>query len=143
MNSPAPWINEAILTWQKEGIKLRPGALETYIAEMEQWLGFSFPADFYEFYKVVNGFERWSSNENFFSLWSLETLWEEGPNNQEDDFIGFCDHMINSHWIGFVKNKPGIYRHYPNIITEGRTTKIADSFKEFIELLNTDSELLY
>ena len=35
MNSPAPWINEAILTWEKEGIALQQGALETYIAEME------------------------------------------------------------------------------------------------------------
>ena len=137
MNSPAPWINEAILTWQKEGIKLRPGALETYIAEMEPWLGFTFPQDFYEFYKVVNGFERWVSNENFFSLWSLETLWEEYSGSKDTDFIGFCDYMINSYHFGYLKDQPGVYRNAVSI------EKVADSFKEFIELLNTDSELLY
>jgi hypothetical protein len=137
MNSPAPWINEAILTWQKEVIALQPGALETYIAELEQWLGFSFPNDFYEFYKVVNGFERYVSNEDFFSLWSLETLWEEYLNNKEGEFIGVCDYMINSHQIGFIKGQTGIYKEY------ARTEKIAGSFKEFIELLNSGSDLLY
>lgn len=137
MNSPAPWINEAILTWQKEGIALNPGELEPYIAEIEQWLDFSFPQDFCELYKVVNGFERGVSNENFFSLWSLDTLWEEYPNNMEDGFIGFCDYMINSHQIGFIKGQPGVYKDYE------RTTMIASSFEEFIEMLNTDSELLY
>ena len=77
MNSPAPWINEAVLTWQKEGIALRQGALETYIAEIEQWLGFSFPNDFYEFYKVVNGFEDGDMNKDMFSLWPLEVILAE------------------------------------------------------------------
>lgn len=137
MNSPAPWINDAILTWQKEGIKLRPGALETYIAEMEPWLGFTFPQDFYEFYKVVNGFERHESNQEMFSLWSLETLWEEYSGSKDTEFIGFCDYMINSYQFGYLKSQPGIYRNAIGY------EKVADSFKEFIELLNTDSELLY
>jgi hypothetical protein len=137
MNSPAPWVNDAILTWQREGIKLRPGALETYIAEMEQWLSFTFPQDFYEFYKVVNGFERHESNQEMFSLWSLETLWEEYSGSKETEFIGFCDFMINSHQIGFIKDQPGIYKSYDY------TEKVADSFKEFIELLNAGSDLLY
>jgi hypothetical protein len=137
MNSPAPWINDAISTWQKEGVKLRPGVLETYIAEMEPWLGFTFPQDFYEFYKVVNGFEGHESNQEMFSLWSLETLWEEYSGSEDTEFIGFCDYLINSHQIGFIKGKPGIYKDY------SRIEKVADSFREFIELLNTGSDLLY
>jgi hypothetical protein len=137
MNSPAPWINEAILTWQQEGIRLRPGALETYIVEMEQWLGFSFPQDFYEFYKVVNGFERYESNKELFSLWSLETLWEEYLGSKNNEFIGICDYMINSYQFGYLKSQPGIYRNAIGF------EKVANSLSEFIELLNADSDLLY
>lgn len=137
MNSPAPWINEAILTWQKEGIALNPGALETYITEIEQWLGVSFPQDFYELYKVVNGFADWGCNEEMFSLWSLELIWEQNQVNMEHEFIAICDYMINSYHFGFLKDQPGIYRNAIGF------EKVADSFKQFIELLNTDSELLY
>ena len=137
MNSPAPWINEAILTWQKEGIALQPGALETYIAEIQPWLGFTFPNDFYEFYKVVNGFARYESNKELFSLWSLETLWEEYLGSKDNEFIGFCDYMINSYQFGYLKSQPGIYRNAIGF------EKVANSFSEFIELLNADSDLLY
>jgi hypothetical protein len=137
MNSPAPWINDTILAWQKEGITLQTGVWESYIAEIEEWLGFSFPNDFYEFYKAVNGFANSEMNKEMFSLWPLETIWAEYQGNNDDEFIAICDYMINSHQIGFIKDQPGIYKNY------ARTEKIADSFKEFIELLNTDSELLY
>lgn len=137
MNSPAPWINEAILTWQKEGIALRPGALDAYIAEVEQWLGFKFPNDFYELYKVVNGFENSGMNRDMFSLWPLEVIWDEYQGNKDDEFIAFCDYLINSHQIGFIKGQTGIYKDY------ARTEKIANSFREFIELLNGNSDPLY
>jgi hypothetical protein len=137
MNSPAPWINEAIFTWQKEGIALNPGALEAYMAETEQLLGFSFPPDFYELYKVVNGFADRGSNKEMFSLWPLETIWEENPVNREEGFIAICDYMISSYHFGFLKDQPGIYRNAIGL------EKVADSFKQFIELLNADSELLY
>lgn len=137
MNSPAPWINDAILTWQKEGIKLRPGAMPFYLTELEQWMGFSFPPDFYEFYKTVNAFEKHESNSELFCLWSLETIWEEYSGRKDTEFIGFCDYMINSWQYGYRKNQPGIYRNAIGF------KKVADSFKEFIELLNADSEVLY
>ena len=137
MNSPAPWINDAILTWQKEGIALHSGALEVYIAEIEQWLGFNFPNDFNELYKAVNGFANSNMNSDMFYLWPLEVIWAEYRGNNDDEFIAFCDFMINSHQIGFIKDQPGIYKSYDY------TEKVADSFKEFIELLNTGSDLLY
>src|ERR1044072_3588567 len=112
MNSPVPWINEAILTWKREGVALQSGALESYIAEIEQWLGFSFPNDFYEFYKAGNGFENSDMNKDMFYLWPLEVIWAEYQGNDDDEFIAFCDFMINSHQIGFIKNQPGIYKSY-------------------------------
>lgn len=137
MNSPAPWINDAILTWQKEGIPLHMGVWETYITEIEEWLDFSFPPDFYEFYKAVNGFAKNESNKELFCLWSLETIWEEYSGSKDAEFIGFCDYMINSWQYGYLKNQSGIY------INALSFEKVADSFKEFIELLNADSERLY
>lgn len=137
MNSPAPWINEAILTWKREGVALQSGALETYIAEIEQWLGFSFPTDFYEFYKTVNGFENSDMNKEMFSLWPLGAIWAEYQGNDDDEFIAFCDYMINSYHFGFLKDQSGIYRNAVSI------DKIADNFKEFIEILNTNSDKLY
>ncbi|MCS3800071.1 SMI1/KNR4 family protein [Niastella sp. OAS944] len=137
MNSPVPWINEAILTWKREGVALQSGALESYIAEVEQWLGFSFPNDFYEFYKAVNGFENSDMNKDMFYLWPLEVIWAEYQGNDDDEFIAFCDFMINSHQIGFIKGQPGIYKSYD------RTEKVADNFKEFIEILNSNADPLY
>lgn len=137
MNSPAPWINDAILTWQKEGVPLQTGVWETYIAEIEEWLGFSFPNDFYEFYRAVNGFANSETNKELFSLWPLETIWAVYQGNDDDEFIAICDYMINCHQIGFIKGQSGIYKDCH------RKEKVADSFKEFIELLNADSEQLY
>lgn len=135
-NQTLRWTDQAIATWTSKGIKLQKGVSVDKISDFEKLLGFSFPQDFTDLYKKVNGFEDFDWNEYMFSLWSLDRIMKE---YQEEDtnYIGFCDFLINSHSIGFFKTDIGIYKSYD------QTKPIAGNFKEFVLLLNSNDDLLY
>ena len=130
------WIDETINLLNKTDVKMQSGIPIEYFLEFEKKLDFIFPADFKEFYQKVNGFVDCDWNENMFSLWSLEKILEEFNDNEDNNYIGFCDYLIHSHSIGFFKNSEGIF-----INTEYE--KICNTFEEFIFLLNSNSGLLY
>jgi hypothetical protein len=136
MNSKAAWITEAMATWRREGIALQAGVSLQYIEEVEQMLGFTFPDDFKEFYSTVDGFAQDTMSKSMIYMWSMNMIFQEYIAGDDDDFIAFCDYMINSHRIGFIKGLPGIYKCYDLVIP------IAETFSTCIQLIYTDSDLI-
>jgi hypothetical protein len=131
------WTDRAILVWTNSGIKFQPGVSLNIITSYEAQLDFQFQLDFKELYQKVNGFEDFDWNKHMFSLWSLERILKEYRENNDNNYVGFCDYLINSHSIGFFKSEKGVYKSYSQI------EPIADTFREAIELINTNSDLLY
>ena len=131
------WADQAISTWTNSGIKLQHGLSLEVIKNFEAQLGFQFPADFRELYQKANGFEDFDWNKHMFSLWSLDRILREYQEDNDENYVGFCDYLINSHSIGFFKSEEGVYKSYNQI------EPIAKTFKEAIELINTNSDLLY
>ena len=131
------WTDQAISTWTDNGIKLQPRLPREVITTFEAQLGFEFPEDFRELYQRVNGFEDFDWNTHMFSLWSLDRILKEYQEGDDDNYVGFCDYLINSHSIGFFKSEEGVYKSYSQI------EPIAKTFREAIDLINTNSDLLY
>lgn len=131
------WADKVISYWKSKGIKLQNGISLTTISESENIIGFRFPMAFIKLYKKVNGFEDWSWNEYMFSVWPLEKIVEEYHESNDKNFISFCDYLINSHCIGFLKEHNGVFKDY------NQTKPISSTFQEVIELINTDSKLIY
>src|SRR5687768_16776089 len=131
------WADQAISTWTNSRIKLQSGLSLDVIMSFETHLDFQFPADFKELYQKVNGFEDFHLNKHMFSLWSLNRILKEYQEDNESNYVGFCDFLINSHTIGFLKSEEGVYKGYSQI------KPIAKTFREAIELINKNSDLLY
>lgn len=100
-------------------------------------MDFQFPTDFKELFQKANGFEDFDWNGHMFSLWSIERILIEYREDKDNNYIGFCDFLINAHSIGFLKTDEGIFKSYTQI------EPIAKTFREAIELINTNSDLLY
>lgn len=124
--------------WARENIKLSPPATPEAIQAVEKTIDFQFPDDFKELYLKLDGFADWDWTKNMFSLWPLARILEEYHNENDKSFIVFADYLINSHHIGFVKGKNGIFKN-----TNEMPVKMADSFSEAIFLINTDADILY
>jgi hypothetical protein len=131
------WADEAIATWTNSCIKLQPGLSLEAIRSFEEQLDFQFPPDFIELYQRANGFEGFDWNKDMFSLWPLERILKEYREDNDDNYVGFCDYLINSHSIGFFKSEQGVYKSYSQM------QPIAKTFREAIELININSDLLY
>ncbi|WP_289659713.1 SMI1/KNR4 family protein [Flavobacterium panacagri] len=129
-------FNYTISIWNEAGIKLQSAASEELILEFEKKINFKFPKDFKSFYLKVNGFVDFEWNKNMISLWSLERIYEDYKLEQNLDYIAFCDYLINSHSMGYMKSKNGIFMNTTN-------EKVCETFEEFIGLLNTNSDKLY
>lgn len=131
------WTNQAIDIWTSKGIKLQNGISVNKIYDLEKLLDYKFPKDFIELYTKANGFEDFDWNENMFSLWSLERILKEYHEDGDTNYIGFCDFLINSHSIGFFKTNKGIFKSYD------QNQPIGNTFKEAVELINSNSALIY
>ncbi len=125
-------------TWISENIKLSPPATTEDIKAVEEILDFQFPDDCKELYLKLDGFADWDWTKNMFSIWPLARILEEYHNESDKSFIVFADYLINSHHIGFVKEKNGIFKN-----TDKIPVKIADTFSEAIFLINSDADILY
>ncbi|MEZ4852376.1 MAG: SMI1/KNR4 family protein [Bacteroidia bacterium] len=125
--------------FRSQGLKLGSGVSEEYIEAVEKIIGFKFPDDYKAYHKLSNGFLECGMDSNCFSIWPFDRLIEEYNYlpNADKDFIPISDYLINSHWIGYQKNKNGIYKDYE------KTNPIAENFEEFLELLLIDSDKLY
>lgn len=131
------WTDQVIMVWISQGIKLQSGISIDRISDFEKKIDFKFPQDFIELYSKVNGFEDFDWNEHMFSLWSLDRILKEYQKDRDTNYIGFCDFLINSHSIGFLKTDNGIFKSYD------QTQPIGNTFKEAIGLINSNSDLIY
>lgn len=133
------WIESVILQWKTEKITLNPGASPAQISETEETLGYLFPDEFKALYLQVNGFANFDWRSNMISIWPLERIISEHTDGNDKGFIGFADYLINSSTYGFLKTEKGIFKQVGQYASE----LLAPSFKEAIELINADDELLY
>jgi hypothetical protein len=131
------WVTKALLQWKNEGIELNPPSKPEIIKLAEEKLSFNFPVSFKNLYLEVDGFKGNDWRENMFSIWPIERILSEFNESEDKTFIGFSDFLINSYALGFYKDLDGIYkdvdRHFP----------VAKTFEECIDLINSDSLLIY
>jgi len=133
------WIEKALSMWSDNETKLNPPASLNTLSNAEAILGYSFPSDFKALYLIANGFEDYEWQQHMFSFWSLERIIEESAQFENQDFIGFCDFLICSSFIGFHKNRPGIYKYYDCVDEH----PIADSFAEVVHKINISDNSIY
>jgi|GEM_PF-6718188 len=116
-------VTAIIFDWIKEGIELNRAATSGQILSCEEAIGFRFPTDFTQFYFLYNGFKEFNMDSKLLSLWSIEKI--QAEYDPSDEFIGFCDYLINSHQIGYIKSQHGIYLDYNRSL-------ICNDFNEFL-----------
>ncbi|MCW3075366.1 MAG: hypothetical protein JWP69_2435 [Flaviaesturariibacter sp.] len=133
------WAKSIVTLWRSQDIKIEKGASMQLLSKAEAYLEISFPEPFKTLYMEANGFKDMDWNEHMFSFWSVERIIEEYDYKRHPNFVGFCDFLINSHWIGFVKNESGIYKRYD---FEG-PERIADNFEDAVDLINTSADVIY
>jgi hypothetical protein len=131
------WILKAVHSWESSNTQMNPPALISEIEKAEVALNFKFPEDFKQLYQVVNGFPNLAWQEHMFCFWPLEMIIEESERWTDKKFIGFCDFLLASHTIGFVRNKKGIYKDYDHI------NQIADTYQEAVNMINSSADDIY
>jgi cell wall assembly regulator SMI1 len=131
------WTDKIIEQWIAEKIKLNPGTSEDQIHKIENLLDLLFPDQFKQLYLKVNGFRNSDWRVNMFSIWPIDRIVQEYKNSDDKTFIGFSDYLINSHQIGFYKNKQGVFKSYDQL------HPIAYNFEEALRLINSDSKPIY
>ena len=133
------WVQNVIEKWEAKGVKLNPPVTVIEIESVESILNFKFPEDFKGFYLQANGFYSLGWQQHMFTFWPLDMIVDEFKGNTNNNFIGFCDFLLASHYIGFNRNRPGIFKSYR--IEDGE--QIADTFEEIVNLINSNSEIIY
>ena len=130
--------NQEIEKWNHQGIELNKGASNIEIETLEKEIEFKFPKDFKDLYYQVNGFKDGDWTANMFSLFSTTKIKKEYFDIQnEPNFVPIMDWLIASHFIGYLKDKQGIYT---NSMQEN---SICKNLEELFQLIEQDSELLY
>ncbi len=135
------WASDVINFWSNQKLGLEGGISTGTIEKTEKYIDFLFPQSFKELYKKANGFKDWGINEHFFSIWPINKIIEEFNYARHPEFIGFCDFLINSHWIGFVRGQEGIFKRWD--CSSEPPIKIAESFEEVIKMINDNSDEIY
>ncbi len=136
------WIKEAISKWNLVKTKQNHGASNADIENAENILNFKFPADFKNLYLAVNGFQDLDWQEHMLYFWPIERIIEEYAESSDEDFIGFCDFLLASHFIGFKKSQSGIFKLYSNM-KKAEDNPIAKTFQEAVGMINSSSDLIY
>jgi len=131
------WTDLAINAWTISGAKLLPGLSLSKILEFEALLKFKFPQDFVDLYQKANGFEYCDWNEHMFSFWSLDRIVDEYKTDNDNNFVGFCDFLLNSYSIGFAKDTKRIFKYFD------RLNPVCHNFKEAVLLINSSSGSIY
>jgi hypothetical protein len=134
------WIEAALSQWRKENVKVNLPATAASLEQAESTLGFQFPEDFGKLYLIINGFEDYEWQEHMFSLWSLERIIKEYDDANDKDFVGFCDFLISSHFIGFSKTGLNVLKKYSIV---GAKEPLAGTFKEIIGFINDSHNSIY
>jgi SMI1 / KNR4 family (SUKH-1) len=125
------WIQNAINYWKLDKIDLLPGADLKSISSLEKDVGVKLPTDFIDFYLTVNGFKDLRVNSNMFCIWPIEKIRKDYLVFHDKNFIGFCDYLMDSHWIGLHKISQGVFNDFD------LEKPITGTFKEFIKFINS------
>lgn len=128
--------------WISQGVNVNAKASPDDLKHAEAALGFVFPDDFNQLYSKMNGFLDLDWQEHMFSFWSLERIIEEYADNRDKNFIGFCDFLLASHFIGFKKDQPGVFKMYSNQ-SRAEDILIAKTFSIAVDMINLNSDLIY
>jgi hypothetical protein len=131
-------ISNIIEQWKAEKIQLNPPATPGAIQHVEAITGYIFPPDFKDVYLITDGFKEWDWTPNMFSLWPLQRIIDEyldqkSRSNNSPYEQQLADFLINSHQIGFLRNRTGVYTSYNEF------NPIAHSFSETLEFINNDA----
>ncbi len=136
------WVDKVVAKWESEGVKINAPASIEAIESVELAVGFKFPEDFKAFYLQINGFRDLDWQEHMFYFWPLERILEEYNDSTDENFVGFCDFLLASSYIGFGKDRPGIFKLYSiSKVKEGE--QIADTFEEIVTMINSSDQLIY
>jgi hypothetical protein len=133
------WIQDALNLWELSDTKLNPPASISEIEKAEEILKFKFPEDFKQLYLIVNGFKDLDWQKHMFCFWHLDLIIEEFENSSDKNFIGFCDFLLSSYMIGFVKNQAGIFKSYDYL----ENNRIADTYQEVVGMINSSADTIY
>lgn len=133
------WVQHIISKWKLEGVKLNPPATAIEIENAESILDFKFPSDFKELYLSANGFKGLDWQEHMFTFWPLDMILDEFQISTNKHFIGFSDFLLASHFIGFSKNKSGIFKSYH--YDDGEL--IANTFQVAVDMINSSNDFIY
>jgi hypothetical protein len=136
------WVDEVVSKWKNEGVKVNEHTSIASIQSAEFALGFKFPDDFKDLYLQINGFKDLDWQEHMFYFWPIERIIEEFEESLDKNFIGFCDFLLASHYIGFKKNQTGIFKMY-SICRLAEADPISQSFSEVVTMINSSSDLIY
>jgi len=104
------WTDTIIQQWLTQNVKLNGSSTFHELREAEKSLDFTFPDEFKQLYLKVNGFFDWDMTINMISRWPIDRIIQEYKGNNDKNFVGFCDYLINSHEIGFYKIRNGIFK---------------------------------
>jgi hypothetical protein len=133
------WVEKVVSKWTIEGVKINGGASTAAINTAETVLNFKFPDDFKALYLAIDGFRDLDWQEHMFYFWPLERIIEEFAESKDKSFIGFCDFLLASHYIGFNKNKTGIFKMYSTMEND----PIAQTFEEAVGMINSSADGIY
>ena len=131
------WTDSVIEDWKASNTKMHPGLSLSDILSAEPILQFKFPTDFIELYQKVNGFRDLDWNKHMFSFWPIERIITEYRTDGDENYIGFCDFLIHSYSIGFLKEDFAIYKSFD------RQQPIAATFREAVIMINESSDSIY
>jgi len=103
-------LDKIIEHWRHTQLKLNDPATIDLINGTQQKISLHFPDDFTNFYLKVNGFKDWVMTNQMFCGCTLERIVEEFDNN--NNFISFCDYLIDSHRMEYLKDNLGVYKDF-------------------------------
>lgn len=128
------------MQWQTSEVKANAPATNADFEKAEVDLDFKFPDDFKALYQIVNGFKDLDWQEHMFTFWPLEVIIQEFEDSSDKNFIGFCDFLLNSYSIGFVRNRPGVFKSYDYVENE---ECVAKTFQEIVGMINSSNDNIY
>jgi hypothetical protein len=138
------WAQRVVAKWATEGVKINENTTTDAIESTEVILDFKFPENFKELYLEMNGFKGLAWQKHMFHFWSLEKIIEEHKESEAKNFIGFCDFLLGSNFIGFNKNSKGVFKKYSEMYSDLEDGEfIANSFEEVVGMINSSDDPIY
>jgi hypothetical protein len=123
-------INLIAQKHRDSGIDINPPANISNIVDFEEFLGFTLPADFREFYLTCNGF---GCNEDIFNMLRLSDI-QQYPKGYGDNWFYFSEYMICSDMWGLRLTSLGDYEIFNGSYPEkAMTLSLTDFLKVFLK----------